>query len=374
MKRVHFFWLWVILLGNAWADVVKPALVEVVIFPDYRVELTIDLSLEAAMSNISTQYQNTQDSPNAEQYDTLRVLEPKELLDKFLPFSANFLQSIELKINHKVQSLTLSNINIDIKGYTKRPRKTILKYSAQVGQPIKTLQWQFRKDYGDSAFRYQLYIKDSYNWSEWRWLRNGQSSGLVELNQKIERSTMQRFLEFIVIGFDHVIPLGWDHILFIIGMALSTLMWRHLLLLVSTFTLAHTLTLGLAMLGLIEITPRIIEPLIAFSISYVAIENLFNSASLFRRSLVVFAFGLIHGLGFASMLKDFEMNDYNFMTTLIGFNVGVELAQIIIVITIFGGLLSLKNLKLNYRKVAIIPISILISLVGFWWGVERLMT
>jgi AraC-like DNA-binding protein len=362
------------LLGNAWADVVKPALVEVVIFPDYRVELTIDLSLEAAMSNISTQYQNTQDSPNAEQYDTLRVLEPKELLDKFLPFSANFLQSIELKINHKVQSLTLSNINIDIKGYTKRPRKTILKYSAQVGQPIKTLQWQFRKDYGDSAFRYQLYIKDSYNWSEWRWLRNGQSSGLVELNQKIERSTMQRFLEFIVIGFDHVIPLGWDHILFIIGMALSTLMWRHLLLLVSTFTLAHTLTLGLAMLGLIEITPRIIEPLIAFSISYVAIENLFNSASLFSRNLVVFAFGLIHGLGFASMLKDFEMNDYNFMTTLIGFNVGVELAQIIIVITIFGGLLSLKNLKLNYRKVAIIPISILISLVGFWWGVERLMT
>jgi len=156
-------------------------------------------------------------------------------------------------------------------------------------------------------------------------------------------------------------------------MALSSLLWRKLLLLVTTFTLAHTLTLGLAMYGMVEISPRIVEPLIAFSIAYVAIENLLIKQSIKRKSIIVFLFGLIHGLGFATMLKEFEMAPETFLTTLIGFNVGVELAQIVIVSGVVVLLLTLRALQINYRQLAIVPISILIAMIGLWWGVERLM-
>jgi len=137
--------------------------------------------------------------------------------------------------------------------------------------------------------------------------------------------------------------------------------------------LAHTLTLGLAMYGVVEVSARIVEPLIAFSIAYVAIENLLVKQSIIRKSVVVFLFGLIHGLGFATMLKEFEMLPDSFLTTLIGFNVGVELAQVVIVLGVVGVLLILRRLKLNYRQLAVVPISILIALIGFWWGVERLI-
>jgi hypothetical protein len=369
---LKFLTSWVLCLGFARADVVKPALVEISVLPNYKVELAIDLSLEAAMSDISTQYKGTEYAPNANKYNELRALQPKILLDKFLPFSQSFLESIELKINDKVQKLTLSNIDIAIKGYVKRPRKTVLKYRADNTEAVKTIQWQFRKSYGDSAVRYQILKKEEYNWNAWQWLRNGTPSGVIEVNQVVKTSQIERLLEFVAIGFDHVIPLGWDHILFIIGMALSSLLWRRLLLLVSTFTLAHTLTLGLAMLEVVEISPMIIEPLIAFSIVYVAIENLLVKQSIRRKTLVVFLFGLIHGLGFASMLKSFNMNEDNFITTLVGFNVGVELAQVAIVLGIVFSLLLLRRLKLDYHKFAVKPISVIIALIGMYWGFERI--
>jgi hypothetical protein len=272
-----------------------------------------------------------------------------------------------------VQKLALKNTKIDIVGYKKRPRKTVLIYQVKLNEWPKTLTWQYGKIYGDSALRWQMYKKDEYNWSQWQWLRDGNSSGIIDINHAEPVGIIQRFVEFVKIGFNHVIPLGWDHILFIIGMALSSLLWRRLLVLVSSFTLAHTLTLGLAMFGLVEISPRIIEPLIAFSIAYVAIENLIIKQSIKRKTLVVFVFGLIHGLGFASMLKSFEMTTEYFSTTLIGFNVGVELAQIVIIFTVVLVLIILRALKFNYRKLAIIPTSIIIALIGFYWGIERLI-
>jgi hypothetical protein len=128
------------------------------------------------------------------------------------------------------------------------------------------------------------------------------------------------------------------------------------------------------MVDVLEVSARIVEPLIAFSIVYVAIENLMTRQSIKRKSIIVFLFGLIHGLGFASMLKEFEMAPDSFLTTLIGFNIGVELAQVVIVLFVVLTLLGLRALKLNYRQLTVIPISILIALVGFWWGIERLIS
>ena len=370
LKSLALFFL---LIGVSIADVVKPALVEISIYPDKKVEVVIDLSLEAAMTGIGTQYKNTTDAPSAAEYDELRALAPEVLRQRFKNFETKFLNELQLNINHQVQNLHLENIKIDIVGYKKRPRKTLLTYTTQLQEWPKTLSWQYNKDYGDSALRYQVFEKNEYNWSQWWWLRNGATSGVIDINHPEPITTMQRMLKFVSIGFDHVIPLGWDHILFIIGMALSSLMWRRLLLLVSTFTLAHTLTLGLAMLGMVEISGRIIEPLIAFSIAYVAIENLLPNPSIKRKSIIVFLFGLVHGLGFASMLKSFKMSADNFLTTLISFNVGVELAQIVIVSGVVFLLFFIKSLNLNYKEIVIVPASIVISLIGIWWGIERII-
>lgn len=361
------------LSGLAKADVVKPALVEVSFFANNRVEVVIDLSLEAVMSGIGTQYKNTKDAPNAADYDQLRVLEPAALRQRFKAFSKQFLDSIILSVNGKAQALNLQSAKIDIKGYTQRPRKTLLSYSAQLQNRATTFEWQYAPAYGDSALRYQWVKKEQYNWSEWRWLRDGKSSGMIDIDHPQSRSATARFMQFIAIGFGHVIPQGRDHILFIIGMALSSLLWRRLLILVSSFTLAHTLTLALAMFGLVEISARIIEPLIAFSIAYVAIENLLIKPNIKRQTSVVFIFGLVHGLGFASMLKGFEMPVDTFATSLIGFNIGVEFAQIVLVSIVLLLLLIIRKLKLNYRQLAVIPASVVIAIFGMVWGVERLI-
>jgi hypothetical protein len=369
LRTVVLFFL---LVTSSIADVVKPALVEISIYADKKVEIVIDLSLEAVMTGIGTQYKKTTDAPNSVEYDKLRALKPKILRQRFKAFEAQFLNSVQLSVNKTMQSLDLERVKIDIIGYKKRPRKTVLTYSAKLKEWPKTLSWQYNKAYGDSALRYQVFEKDKYNWSQWQWLRDGAPSGVIDINQPEPISVAQRLTQFTMIGFDHVIPLGWDHILFIVGMALSSLLWRKLLLLVSVFTLAHTLTLGLAVFGVVEISPRIIEPLIAFSIAYVAIENLLPQQSIKRKSIIVFLFGLVHGLGFASMLKEFEMTPDSFLTTLIGFNVGVELAQVVVVLFVVLSLLGLRRLNLNYRKLAIIPVSVVISVIGFWWGIERL--
>ncbi|KAA0454933.1 MAG: HupE/UreJ family protein [Candidatus Thioglobus sp.] len=355
------------------ADVVKPVLVEISIYPDKRVEVVIDLSLEASISGIGTQYKKTTDAPNSNKYDELRKLKPAALRQKFANFEAQFLRKLQLTINQQVQTLQLKKTFIDIVGYTKRPRKSVLTYVAQPKQLAKTLTWKYDKAAGDSAMRYQIFKKDEYNWSQWQWLRGGKSSGNIDINHPKNMGALQRFGQFVQIGFEHVIPLGWDHILFIIGMALSTLLWRKLLLLVSSFTLAHTLTLGLAMFEVVQISAKIIEPLIAFSIAYVAIENLNIKQSMRRKIIVVFLFGLIHGLGFANMLKSLALKNEGFITTLIGFNVGVELAQITIVAGIVAILLTARSWKLDYQKWLIIPSSILIALLGIWWGIERII-
>jgi len=360
------------------ADVVKPALVEVIFYADNSLKLEIDLSLEAAMCGIGTKYKSTLDSPNSDCYDELRALEPEILRQKFHKFEQEFKDSFELLVkvnsrNNKAIGLQLNAAQIDIVGYKQRPRKTILTYTAKLNERPENFSWKYPQIYGDNALRFQVYKKDRYNWSDWQWLRNGATSDLIKINAPKPQSLVDRVKQFIVIGFEHVIPLGWDHILFIIGMALSSLVVRNLIILTATFTLAHTITLGLATAEVVSIPANIVEPLIAFSIAYVAIENLYKKLAIKRKSIIVFLFGLVHGLGFASMLKEFDMAENNFLTTLISFNIGVELAQVLIVLLVVLTLLGLRALKLNYRQLAIIPISVTISMFGLWLGIERLI-
>jgi hypothetical protein len=143
------------------------------------------------------------------------------------------------------------------------------------------------------------------------------------------------FGTYIPIGFDHILPKGLDHILFVLGLFFLSARMRPLLTQVSLFTLAHTITLALAALGYVRIPGSIVEPLIAASIVFVAVENIWAHGISKWRPVVVFGFGLLHGLGFASVLGEFGLPEGTFIPALIGFNVGVELGQLAVIVVMF---------------------------------------
>ena len=180
------------------------------------------------------------------------------------------------------------------------------------------------------------------------------------------------FLSFIRAGFVHVVPLGADHILFVLGLFLLSRKWRPLLWQVSTFTVAHTITLGLATTGLVQVPGSVVEPVIAGSIVVIALENVFYPKYSPWRLLVVFVFGLVHGLGFAGALRNLELPATSLLTSLLGFNVGVEAGQLTVIALAFLATVWLRDGN-RYRKFVILPGSILIALMGAYWMIQRIV-
>ena len=154
--------------------------------------------------------------------------------------------------------------------------------------------------------------------------------------------------------------------LFFLSPALKPLLWQ-----VSAFTLAHTVTLALGALGWVKVSPAIVEPLIAASIAFIAIENIFSTNLHRWRPVVVFAFGLLHGLGFASVLQDFGLPQDQLIPALLGFNLGVEFGQLTVIALAFLAVGAWFRHKSWYRAAISIPASVLIACVGLYWAVER---
>ena len=184
------------------------------------------------------------------------------------------------------------------------------------------------------------------------------------------RSAAQAALRYAQLGFEHIIPKGLDHILFVVGLyllstRLSALLWQ-----VTAFTIAHTLTLALSMYGVVSLSPRIVEPLIALSIAYVAVENIFTTKLKPWRPAVVFVFGLLHGLGFAGVLTELGLPRGQFVTALAAFNVGVELGQLAVITSAFLVTGWFRH-RSWYRAGLVVPASLLIAVVALYWTVQR---
>jgi hypothetical protein len=179
--------------------------------------------------------------------------------------------------------------------------------------------------------------------------------------------------EYVLLGFTHIVPKGLDHILFVLGLFLLSMRARPLLLQVTAFTLAHSITLALSIYGVIALPSRIVEPLIALSIAYVAIENLVLEEYRPWRPLIVFLFGLLHGLGFAGVLQELGLPREQFTTALVSFNVGVELGQLAVILAAFLCVGLWFGRRHWYRERIIVPSSIAIALVGLYWTVERVV-
>lgn len=182
----------------------------------------------------------------------------------------------------------------------------------------------------------------------------------------------QRFVKYLKSGFVHIIPMGIDHILFVLGLFLATLSISKLFWQVTTFTVAHSITLALAATGVVSISASVVEPLIALSIVYVAYENIRKTEVDNSRLLLIFVFGLLHGLGFASVLQEFGLPTQSFVASLFAFNIGVEVGQLTVIAIAFMLLFWMRN-KPSYRMFVQVPVSMFIGLIGLYWTIERVI-
>ena len=176
---------------------------------------------------------------------------------------------------------------------------------------------------------------------------------------------------YLQLGFTHILPKGFDHVLFVLALyflspRLKTVLWQ-----ATTFTVAHSITLGLAAANMIDPPASVIEPIIALSIVFVAVENLYTDQLKWWRTAIVFAFGLIHGCGFAGVLGELGLPSSHFMTALFTFNLGVELGQIAVILLAYLLIGRWFSRKAWYRKRVVYPVSLLIALTAFYWTIER---
>ena len=146
--------------------------------------------------------------------------------------------------------------------------------------------------------------------------------------------------------------------------------WKPLLLQVTAFTVAHTITLWLASAGIVRVSAEIVEPVIAASIVAIALENIFHKRYTHWRLLLVFTFGLIHGLGFAGVMSTRVDSTASLVVGLLGINVGVELGQMAIILAALVVTFRITDAS-RYRKWIAVPGSILIAVAGIWWVIER---
>ncbi|HHL18748.1 MAG TPA: HupE/UreJ family protein [Thiothrix sp.] len=376
MHQFILFFLLLTFSSISYADLVKPALIEINVNKQGHVAIEIRASIEALLTGINGRYKNTKDAPNAAEYDHLRQMSSEQLLPEFEKFKVNFLNKIYLEDNqqHKIP-LSLSKVEIPERGYTKVPRISVISVQGQVDLSTQSVRWYYPLSFGDYAVRLRQVDleKQKFHWSEWQWVRSDEPSDLMSITEIVARKPLINTIgNYIELGYKHILPKGTDHILFIFGLFLFSSAFRPLLWQITMFTIAHTITLGLAMNGVFDLPERIVQPLIALSIVYVGVENVFNNGLQKSRLALVFGFGLLHGLGFASMLADFGMPEGAFVTALISFNIGVELGQLSI---LFGAFLLIGlwfGQRAWYKTLVINPASIMIALIAFYWFIDRL--
>ncbi len=176
---------------------------------------------------------------------------------------------------------------------------------------------------------------------------------------------------YIQLGFTHILPLGLDHILFVLSIfllspKLSTVIWQ-----ATAFTVAHSITLALAVYGIIQPLPAIIEPIIALSIFFVAIENILVQELKPTRIGIIFLFGLVHGMGFASALTEVGLPPSDYFVSLLSFNAGVELGQLAVILMAYFLVGRWFSQKSWYRSWIVNPASVFIALVALYWTIER---
>jgi len=193
------------------------------------------------------------------------------------------------------------------------------------------------------------------------------------INYALEKAPTQHVVWYYMqLGIKHIIPDGFDHILFVVSLCLLSTKIKTILWQATAFTLAHSITLALSMKNIIVAPGAVVEPIISLSIMFVAIENILLTELKPWRVLVVFMFGLIHGMGFASSLNEIGLPRNKFYTSIFSFNAGVEIGQIIVIASVFALIIIPFGKRKGYGKYVVYPMSILIALIATYWTIQRI--
>ncbi len=277
-----------------------------------------------------TEVTNTNDAAEAETYTGLRALPPETFEARFEAFWPQMAERITIRAGETGLAPRFVSVSVTPEGNLELPRSTTFVFTVELPDGAETVTFGWDRAFGALVLRQQG-VEAPFD----GYIEAGGTTDPITLAGGDQATGWETFFGYVPVGFDHIVPKGLDHILFVLGLFFLSTRFGPLLTQVTLFTLAHTITLALAALGYVSIPGAIVEPLIAASIVFVAVENVVARGVSRWRSFVVFGFGLLHGLGFASVLAEFGLPDYAFVPALIGFNLGVEFGQLFIILMAF---------------------------------------
>lgn len=350
------------------AHEVRPAVVTASFEQPQRFVVTVSTNLEALLAGIGPEHKDTDHAPTSSQYNLLRALPPAELRSRFEAYLPRWLEGVRTEFDGIRVTPAAMAIEIPEVGEPAQSRISVVRLSGTVPPGAKTFSWQYSAGFGSSVLRVKQAGTDEMVTS---WLKDGASSEAVPLSGAAPKSRLRLFVEYVQLGFVHIVPEGLDHILFVLGLFFLSTQLRPLLVQVTAFTLAHSITLALGLYGVVRLSPAIVEPLIALSIVYVAAENIMTSKLSPWRPFVVFGFGLLHGLGFAGILQELALPRDSYVTGLVGFNIGVELGQLTVIAIAYLATAMWFGRETWYRSRIVVPASAAIALAGLFWTIQR---
>jgi hypothetical protein len=351
------------------AHEVRPAVVTADVSQVGKIDISVAVNIEALLAGIGPEHKNTNDAPEAKQYNQLRALSAADLRARFDAFAPRWLRDIGVSADGAKAPLQVIAVEVADVPDASLARISTIRLAGVIPAETKTFRWSYPAAFGSSVLRVK---RAGSTELETSWLKNGAASADVPLIAGPPKSRVIAFYEYVAQGFTHILPLGIDHILFVLGLFLLSTQWRPLLVQVTAFTIAHSITLALGLYGLLEISPKIVEPLIALSIVFVAVENLLTTKLTPWRPFVVFGFGLLHGLGFAGVLQELGLPRDQYLIGLLGFNIGVELGQLAVIGLAFLATAYWFKDRPWYRQRIVWPASAAIALMGLFWTVERI--
>jgi hydrogenase/urease accessory protein HupE len=276
---------------------------------------------------------------------------------------------IEVRFDGTVSPATVEIGQVEIPPDIAQPSFAVLRAHGAIPAQAQSVSWR----YGLVYSTYAVVFTDAQGGSPvTQWLDADAESKPFTLTATGSPPTrLQIIAQYLELGFSHIVPEGLDHILFVLGIFLLSNKLKPILVQVTCFTIAHSVTLGLTMYGVLSVSPRVVEPLIALSIAYVAIENIVTPRLTPWRPVVVFCFGLVHGMGFAGALAELNLPREEIIPALISFNVGIELAQLFVIVVAYFAVAFWVSDKWWYRARVVMPACLAIAATGLFWTVQR---
>jgi hypothetical protein len=344
------------------------------------VHLTIDYDLSLVLPQPAAYYPLTQSSPETQRAAVERAL---PLIREAMEFYAG-----DTRLELELQDFSLPALPESAYADPAQDKSTVLRFTAKLPAPpaplVLVVPYDARVHHpvlfaaGSPAAGVlaRSWVEEGPSEAfEWAGLVSGTDAGGVARAPGGAAATRPWYVDFwtyLRLGFKHIVPDGLDHILFVLALFFLGLEWRKLIAQTTVFTIAHATTLFLSRYGVISLPGKYVEPLIAFSIACIALENIWRPKLGPARLALVFAFGLVHGLGFAGSLAEVEFPRDQFLLALLGFNLGVDFGQLFVIALALLAVGWFRD-KPWFRARIMIPCCAAIAATGLFWTIQRIV-